>query len=242
MRWALVKVCVAVTTMVVVAFAVPLVLPSRRWPGTAPSRTPSGRPRPSRRRCPSPPTGTSWSPGRRLRRLGRRDGRRRTYRRATAPRRSTSDGSAPPPRTSRPHAASAGPPPPRSPAAPPCSSPPPSSSGEIAVVEVYVPESEVSNGVGTAWRRSPRSGSRSSSARSRSPTGPGVRMVQPAQRLVEGAHELGEGKLGARVPEEGPNELPAGGGGVQLDGGPGRTTPGERAGAGRRSRTACAPR
>jgi signal transduction histidine kinase len=32
-------------------------------------------------------------------------------------------------------------------------------------------------------------------------------MVKPARRLVEGAHELGEGKLGARVPEEGPNEL-----------------------------------
>jgi signal transduction histidine kinase len=31
--------------------------------------------------------------------------------------------------------------------------------------------------------------------------------VQPAQRLVEGARELGDGKLGARVPEEGPTEL-----------------------------------
>jgi signal transduction histidine kinase len=35
----------------------------------------------------------------------------------------------------------------------------------------------------------------------------GVRMVGPARRLVEGAHELGEGRLGARVPEEGPREL-----------------------------------
>jgi signal transduction histidine kinase len=32
-------------------------------------------------------------------------------------------------------------------------------------------------------------------------------MVQPAQRLAGAAHDLGEGRLGARVPEEGPPEL-----------------------------------
>ncbi|MDO0933386.1 HAMP domain-containing sensor histidine kinase [Streptomyces sp. DG2A-72] len=81
------------------------------------------------------------------------------------------------------------------------------SSGEIAVVEVYVPESEVTNGVDTAWAVLAAVafalvvGSVAVADRL------GVRMVQPAQRLVEGAHELGEGKLGARVPEEGPTEL-----------------------------------
>ena len=35
----------------------------------------------------------------------------------------------------------------------------------------------------------------------------GVRMVRPAQRLAGAAQDLGEGKLGARVPEEGPTEL-----------------------------------
>src|SRR5206468_544041 len=35
----------------------------------------------------------------------------------------------------------------------------------------------------------------------------GVRMVEPARRLVGAAQDLGEGRLGARVPEEGPTEL-----------------------------------
>ncbi|MCT9079443.1 sensor histidine kinase [Streptomyces fulvoviolaceus] len=81
------------------------------------------------------------------------------------------------------------------------------SSGEIAVVEVYVPESEVSNGVGTAWAVLAGVGIALVVGSVAVADRLGVRMVQPAQRLVESAHELGEGKLGARVPEEGPTEL-----------------------------------
>ncbi|MFF9811987.1 sensor histidine kinase [Streptomyces sp. NPDC014006] len=75
------------------------------------------------------------------------------------------------------------------------------------VVEVYVPESEVSNGVGTAWAVLAGVGAALVVGSVAVADRLGVRMVRPAQRLVEGAHELGEGKLGARVPEEGPTEL-----------------------------------
>nr|WP_203616048.1 HAMP domain-containing sensor histidine kinase [Streptomyces sp. SID13726] len=81
------------------------------------------------------------------------------------------------------------------------------SSGQIAVVEVYVPESEVSNGVATAWAVLAGVGIALVVGSVAVADRLGVRMVQPAQRLVESAHELGEGKLGARVPEEGPTEL-----------------------------------
>ena len=81
------------------------------------------------------------------------------------------------------------------------------SSGEIAVVEVYVPESEVSNGVATAWAVLAAVGVALVVGSVAVADRLGVWMVQPAQRLVESAHELGEGKLGARVPEEGPTEL-----------------------------------
>ncbi|MCX5369707.1 HAMP domain-containing histidine kinase [Streptomyces sp. NBC_00015] len=75
------------------------------------------------------------------------------------------------------------------------------------VIEVYVPESEVSNGVGTAWAVLAAVGAALVVGSVAVADRLGVRMVQPARRLVEGAHDLGEGKLGARVPEEGPNEL-----------------------------------
>jgi signal transduction histidine kinase len=81
------------------------------------------------------------------------------------------------------------------------------SSGAIAVVEVYVPESEVGNGVATAWAVLAGVGIALIVGSVAVADRLGVRMVQPAQKLVEGAHELGEGKLGARVPEEGPTEL-----------------------------------
>ncbi|MGW3651776.1 sensor histidine kinase [Streptomyces sp. NPDC000878] len=80
-------------------------------------------------------------------------------------------------------------------------------SGAVAVVEVYVPEAEVSNGVGLAWAVLAGVGAVLVVGSVAVADRLGVRMVQPAQRLVEGAHELGEGKLGARVPEEGPAEL-----------------------------------
>ncbi|MFF1438364.1 sensor histidine kinase [Streptomyces sp. NPDC058295] len=75
------------------------------------------------------------------------------------------------------------------------------------VIEVFVPESEVSNGVGTAWAVLAAVGAALVVGSVAVADRLGVRMVQPARRLVEGAHELGEGKLGARVPEEGPSEL-----------------------------------
>ncbi|UUU33702.1 HAMP domain-containing histidine kinase [Streptomyces sp. CA-210063] len=81
------------------------------------------------------------------------------------------------------------------------------SSGEIAVLEVYVPESEVSNGVVMAWAVLAGVGALLIVGSVAVADRLGVRMVRPAQRLVESAHELGEGQLGARVPEEGPKEL-----------------------------------
>ncbi|MFJ4788866.1 sensor histidine kinase [Streptomyces sp. NPDC088794] len=81
------------------------------------------------------------------------------------------------------------------------------SSGAIAVVEVFVPDAEVRHGVGTAWAVLAAVGVALIVGSVAVADRLGVRMVKPARRLVEGAHELGEGKLGARVPEEGPNEL-----------------------------------
>ncbi|WP_189784031.1 sensor histidine kinase [Streptomyces capitiformicae] len=81
------------------------------------------------------------------------------------------------------------------------------SSGEIAVVEVYVPESEVTNGVAMAWAVLAGVGLALIVGSVAVADRLGVRMVRPARRLVESAHELGEGQLGARVPEEGPKEL-----------------------------------
>ncbi|MGW1884347.1 sensor histidine kinase [Streptomyces sp. NPDC001970] len=81
------------------------------------------------------------------------------------------------------------------------------SSGKIAVVEVFVPEDEVSNGVTTAWLVLAVVGVALVVGSVAVADRLGVRMVQPAQRLAGAAHDLGEGRLGARVPEEGPTEL-----------------------------------
>ncbi|MFC9271680.1 sensor histidine kinase [Streptomyces zhihengii] len=79
--------------------------------------------------------------------------------------------------------------------------------GQIAVVEIFVPEGEVSNGVGTAWLVLAGVGLALIVGSVAVADRLGIRMVQPAQRLAGAAHELGEGRLGARVPEEGPPEL-----------------------------------
>lgn len=79
--------------------------------------------------------------------------------------------------------------------------------GQIAVVEIFVPEDEVTNGVGTAWLVLAGVGLALIIGSVAVADRLGVRMVQPAQRLAGAAHELGEGRLGARVPEEGPPEL-----------------------------------
>ncbi|MEU2434342.1 HAMP domain-containing sensor histidine kinase [Streptomyces sp. NPDC007861] len=81
------------------------------------------------------------------------------------------------------------------------------SSGKIAVVEVFVPEGEVSNGVTTAWLVLAVVGVGLVVGSVAVADRLGIRMVQPAQRLAGAAHDLGEGRLGARVPEEGPPEL-----------------------------------
>ncbi|MBT2380319.1 histidine kinase [Streptomyces sp. CB00316] len=81
------------------------------------------------------------------------------------------------------------------------------STGDIAVVEVFVPEGEVSNGVATAWLILAGVGVALIVGSVAVADRLGVRMVQPAQRLAGAAHDLGEGRLGTRVPEEGPTEL-----------------------------------
>lgn len=81
------------------------------------------------------------------------------------------------------------------------------SSGDIAVVEVFVPEGEVSNGVGTAWLMLAGVGIALIVGSVAVADRLGVRMVEPAQRLAGAAQNLGEGRLGTRVPEEGPTEL-----------------------------------
>ncbi|MCX4508905.1 HAMP domain-containing histidine kinase [Streptomyces sp. NBC_01619] len=81
------------------------------------------------------------------------------------------------------------------------------SSGKIAIVEVFVPEGEVSNGVTTAWLVLAGVGVALILGSIVIADRLGIRMVRPAQRLAGAAHDLGEGKLGARVKEEGPTEL-----------------------------------
>ncbi|MFE1951251.1 MULTISPECIES: sensor histidine kinase [Streptomyces] len=81
------------------------------------------------------------------------------------------------------------------------------STGKIAVVEVYVPQGEVTNGVTTAWVVLAGVGIALIIGSVAVADRLGVRMVRPAQRLVGAAHDLGEGRLGARVPEDGPTEL-----------------------------------
>ncbi|MFD5114617.1 ATP-binding protein [Streptomyces sp. NPDC058391] len=80
-------------------------------------------------------------------------------------------------------------------------------SAPIAIVEVYVPEKEVSNGVTTAWLMLAAVGVALIVGSVAVADRLGLRMVEPAQRLAGAAQALGEGKLGVRVPEEGPPEL-----------------------------------
>ncbi|MCZ9342057.1 HAMP domain-containing protein, partial [Streptomyces sp. TRM76130] len=81
------------------------------------------------------------------------------------------------------------------------------SSGRIAVVEVYVPESEMSNGVGVAWAVLAAVGAALIVGSVGVADRLGVRVVRSARRLAEAAQKLGEGRLGVRVPEQGPPEL-----------------------------------
>ncbi|GAA2228788.1 HAMP domain-containing sensor histidine kinase [Streptomyces amakusaensis] len=77
----------------------------------------------------------------------------------------------------------------------------------IALVEVFIPDDEVTKGVTTAWLMLAGVGIALIVGSVAVADRLGIRMVQPAQRLAGAAHDLGEGRLGARVPEEGPPEL-----------------------------------
>ncbi|MEU0136609.1 HAMP domain-containing sensor histidine kinase [Streptomyces sp. NPDC006296] len=76
-----------------------------------------------------------------------------------------------------------------------------------AVVEVFVAEEDVSHGVGTAWLVLAGVGVALIVGSVAVADRLGVRMVGPARQLAGAAQNLGEGRLGTRVPEEGPTEL-----------------------------------
>ncbi|MCA1222148.1 sensor histidine kinase [Streptomyces sp. 8L] len=81
--------------------------------------------------------------------------------------------------------------------------------GVTAVVEVYVPEADVTRGVATAWLVLAGVGCALVAGSVVFADRLGRRTVRPARRLADAAQALGEGMLGARVPEEGPPELRA---------------------------------
>ncbi|MYW65986.1 HAMP domain-containing protein [Streptomyces sp. SID8379] len=204
MRWALVKVCLAVTTMVVVAFAIPLGLVIKEMARdrafsnaerTAAALGPTLSVTTDRdqlaRALATAQTGDGdrmsiyvpadgGNPAIRLGELRVEEGRLDDIRRATVE--TVPGGSV----WLQPIAVS---------------------TTKIAVVEVYVPEAEVTNGVTTAWVVLAGVGIALIIGSVAVADRLGVRMVQPAKRLVGAAHDLGEGKLGARVPEDGPTEL-----------------------------------
>lgn len=205
MRWALVKVCLAVTTMVVVAFAVPLGLVIREM---ARDRAFSNAEREAAAVAPALSITTDRDQLERVVASAGSDAGMAVHIPASGDaaavdlgrQRAAADDIATVRRLGR--ASTTG-----VPGGSTLLQPVALSSGEIAVVEVYVPEAEVTNGLATAWAVLAGVGVALIVGSVAVADRLGVRMVRPAQRLVEGAHELGEGKLGARVPEEGPKEL-----------------------------------
>ncbi|MGW8379931.1 HAMP domain-containing sensor histidine kinase [Streptomyces sp. ODS28] len=79
--------------------------------------------------------------------------------------------------------------------------------GQVAVVEVFVPDDEITNGVTTAWLILAGVGLALIVGSVAVADRLGTRMVRPAERLAGAANDLGEGRLGVRVSEEGPTEL-----------------------------------
>ncbi|MGN9756380.1 ATP-binding protein [Streptomyces sp. SD31] len=205
MRWALVKVCLAVTTMVVVAFAVPLGLVIREM---ARDRAFSNAEREAAAVAPALSITTDRDQLERVVASAGSDAGMAVHIPASGDtaavdlgrRRAAADDIATVRRLGRASTSEV-------PGGSTLLQPVALSSGEIAVVEVYVPDSEVTSGLTTAWAVLAGVGLALIIGSVAVADRLGVRMVRPAQRLVEGAHELGEGKLGARVPEEGPNEL-----------------------------------
>ncbi|MFG1671836.1 sensor histidine kinase [Streptomyces sp. Y7] len=210
MRWALVKVCLAVTTMVVVAFAVPLGLVIREM---ARDRAFSNAEREAAAVAPALSITTDRDQLERVVASAGSDAGMAVHIPASADRasgetaavdlgrqRAADDDIATVRRLGRASTSEV-------PGGSTLLQPVALSSGEIAVVEVFVPDAEVTNGLTTAWTVLAGVGLALIVGSVAVADRLGVRMVRPAQRLVEGAHELGEGKLGARVPEEGPTEL-----------------------------------
>ncbi|MFC4036466.1 sensor histidine kinase [Streptomyces polygonati] len=83
------------------------------------------------------------------------------------------------------------------------------SSGTIAVVEVFVPDGDLTRGVTTAWLVLAGVGLGLIITSVAIADRLGSWMIRPAVRLAGAAHQLGEGDLGVRVPEAGPVELRA---------------------------------
>ncbi|MCX5201023.1 HAMP domain-containing histidine kinase [Streptomyces sp. NBC_00237] len=212
MRWALVKVCLAVTAMVVVAFAVPLGLVIREMAG---DRAFSGA---ERQAASIGPTLSITTDREQLERAMsitepgskgwmaihlpavREAGKAVHPAQRIGASRSAAEDVAATQRIGRAYTAKA-------PGGSVLLQPTALASGSIAIVEVFVPESDVSNGVATAWLVLAGVGLALIVGSVAVADRLGVRMVQPAQRLAGAAQDLGEGKLGARVPEEGPTEL-----------------------------------
>ncbi|WP_367125324.1 ATP-binding protein [Streptomyces phytohabitans] len=78
---------------------------------------------------------------------------------------------------------------------------------EVAVVEVFVPDDDITQGVATSWLVLAGVGLALIVGSVAFADRLGTRMVRPAEGLAHAADELGKGKLGVRVPERGPTEL-----------------------------------
>ncbi|HZG04829.1 MAG TPA: HAMP domain-containing sensor histidine kinase [Streptomyces sp.] len=208
MRWALVKVCIAVTAMVVVAFAVPLALVvkemardrafsnAERLAATVlPALAITGDRDQLQRALASTPTGLDgriavYAPD-------GRDGRESGVAAVGRRRVSAADLKAVTPL--------------RGATVVPVEGGfallQPIVTTRTAVVEVFVPEEEVTNGVATAWLVLAGTGLALVVASVVIADRLGTRMVGAAERLAKAAKELGAGRLAVRVPEEGPAEL-----------------------------------
>ncbi|GAA2396927.1 HAMP domain-containing sensor histidine kinase [Streptomyces glaucosporus] len=206
MRWALVKVCIAVTAMVVVAFAVPLALVVRemardrafsnaeRLAGTViPVLAITGDRDELHRALAGTQAGTSgriavYAPSGRKGEaagFGRRrvpDGKMGTVARLRGSTVIPVEGGF---ALLQPVVTTAG----------------------TAVIEVFVPEEEVTNGVATAWLVLAGAGLALVVASVVIADRLGTKMVGAAERLARAAKELGAGRLAVRVPVEGPAEL-----------------------------------
>jgi signal transduction histidine kinase len=82
-------------------------------------------------------------------------------------------------------------------------------SGTIAVVEVFVPAADVTRGVATAWLVLAAVGLGLVAGSVVVADRLGSRTIRPVVGLAGAAHRLGEGDLAVRVPEAGPAELRA---------------------------------